>query len=154
MRVRHSGSIVLRIWATSAGRQSWPRRGRSDIHRGHQTCRRPPKLCPTRSVIGISASLIAFAAQTKPPHRRQPGSRNSPALPPSPAKSKRKTPIPARANAREILTAARLSFPHVKQWAKGPASRRRRRMLDPARELLPGTAHEIECGCGRTITVR
>jgi hypothetical protein len=39
----------------------------------------------------------------------------SPALPPSPVKSKRSTAMPAAASARLIRVAARLSFEQVKQ---------------------------------------
>jgi pimeloyl-ACP methyl ester carboxylesterase len=43
---------------------------------------------------------------------------SSPALLPTPAKSKRRTPIPARASARATRKAAWLSLPQVKQCAK------------------------------------
>ncbi len=50
---------------------------------------------------------------------------NSPSECPSPVKSKRSTPMPRLASAREIREAAAMSFEHVKQCAKSAVARRR-----------------------------
>ena len=79
----------------------------------------PPRLCPTSSEGVIPAAVIACAAARRSSMSAamltaSPGAM----LNPVPAKSNLKTPIPARDSARDMCTAARLSFPHVKQCAK------------------------------------
>ena len=76
----------------------------------------PPRLCPIRRAGVIPAVVIALAADLRSVTSAA-KSTASPSAPPTPvpAKSNRRTPIPARDSAREMWTAARLSFPHVKQ---------------------------------------
>ncbi len=79
----------------------------------------PPRLCPTSSIGGMPAAVIASAAATRSLTLwLNPDAPKSPSLAPSAGKDRdRSTPMPAPASRREIRTAALLSFPQVKQYA-------------------------------------
>ena len=80
---------------------------------------RSTQAVPDMRAGGIPAAAMASAAALRSSTSEAKLTASSAGLAiPVPAKSNRKTPIPARESARAMYTAARLSFPQVKQWAK------------------------------------